>query len=158
MPYASRKAQKEDFARIGKFPANAEEAFFMYPSGVYPLTGEQLEEAAAKRFHPTVVLHDGELAGYANFYATNEGTQFWLGNFIVAPAFRSKGAGAFLLTTMMEIAKRDLGMSRLQLVCHGINTKAMLFYLKMGFQPFEMFAAKDHEGRPIVSFKLAAAL
>jgi hypothetical protein len=69
-----RDANREDFLIIAAFPQSREELFYMYPKARFPLTAEQLEEAAANRFSPTVMTYDGVIAGYANLYDVHEGT------------------------------------------------------------------------------------
>ncbi|WP_235918278.1 GNAT family N-acetyltransferase [Paenibacillus lutrae] len=64
----------------------------MFPKGTYPLTSQQLEEEALRRKCPTVLTCSGEIAGYANLYDSAENA-CWLGNVIVSPAFRGRGAG-----------------------------------------------------------------
>jgi len=71
--YRYRDAKKEDLGQIAAFPRDRREAFFMYPGGSCPFSAEALYEAALKRLLPTVVLRDGEIAGYANAYDLEEG-------------------------------------------------------------------------------------
>lgn len=148
--YSSRPARPEDFEIICTFPLDVQEAFAMYPSGVYPLTGEQLSSAAAARRLPTVVTDEaGHIAGYANLYGVEEGVRGWLGNVIVAPAYRGTGAAEALIRAMMELAKTELGLPKLQLACHNTNTRGLLFYHKLGFVPFGLKPMNNHLGQPI---------
>jgi ribosomal protein S18 acetylase RimI-like enzyme len=140
-----RDVTHEDFKIIAAFPQNREEWFYMFPKGVYPISPEQLEEAALHRFSPTVITCSGDLAGYCNFYDVHAGQDCWLGNVIVNPKYRRAGAGAFMLETMKRKALEEYKARELKLVCHNTNTKALLFYYKHGFRPFDMKVMEDYK-------------
>ncbi|TMV51944.1 GNAT family N-acetyltransferase [Paenibacillus mesophilus] len=157
--YTCRPVRHEDFAVICTFPQSEEELFFMFPSGTYPLAAAQLEEAASKRWCPTVVTDDnGELAGYANFYGYEEGKHCSLGNLIVAPQHRGKGAAVQLLQSMIEQARNELSVPRLLLVCHHTNPRALLFYNKLGFTPCGMNRMTNRSGEIIVGIQMEMKL
>lgn len=156
--YTFRPATKEDFAIICTFPQNALELFYMYPSGVFPLTAEQLERAASTRWKPTVVVDDsGQLAGYANFYGLDPEKHCWLGNFIVHTEYRGKGAASALIGEMVRIAGVELGVPKLLLGCHNTNLTGLLFYKKLGFKPFDMNVMKNHLGETVVGIQMGLA-
>jgi len=115
------------------------EVFFMSPKLEYPLTSDQLEQAAQGREKLTVILNEYEqVIGYANLYYQQEQDLYWLGNVIVSPDDRGKGAAEFLIRTMLASAKEDLKLRELHLVCHNVNTKGMLLYSRLGFKPYEI--------------------
>jgi ribosomal protein S18 acetylase RimI-like enzyme len=141
-----RPVKADDFPIIASFPLNRTESFYMYPRGSYPLTAQQLEEAAASRKKPTVITLDHEVVGYGNLYdVTSE--DCWLGNVIVSPACRGRGAGRYLVNTMIRIAREELAVNHLRLVCHNTNTSALLMYMKLGFVPFGIKVVNDPEGK-----------
>jgi len=131
----------------------------MYPSGRFPLTPEQVEAALKNRWKPTVALHQETVIGFANIYDLEEQV-CWLGNAIVAPAHRGAGAASHLITMMMEIAKRDLGVPKLRLVCHNANVPTLLFYTKMGFKPLAISEKRYGmpDGRRIVGIQMEIEL
>jgi ribosomal protein S18 acetylase RimI-like enzyme len=143
----------EDFEIISRFPQNQTELFFMYPKGIFPLTARQLEEAASNRIKPTVITYQGQVIGYGNLYdVTRE--DCWLGNIIISPSCRGIGAGSYLIRTMIEIAKQELHVKYLRLVCHNINTDALLLYTKLGFLPMGLKMMNDPIGKQIVGIKM----
>ncbi|MEF3302939.1 GNAT family N-acetyltransferase [Paenibacillus sp. GYB003] len=148
--YACRPAQSEDFQTICTFPQSEDELFFMFPSGTYPLTAEQLELKAKERWWPTVVADENGIAGYANIYGYEEGKHCSLGNVIIAPGHRGRGAAVCLLETMMEKAANELKVPRLLLVCHHSNPRALLFYDKLGFVPYGLKKMQNKRGEVIV--------
>jgi ribosomal protein S18 acetylase RimI-like enzyme len=156
--FHSRGATQEDFQLIAAFPQDEEELFYMFPKGVYPLSPEQLEEAALQRFSPTVVTYSGDLAGYCNFYDVRTGQECWLGNVIVNPKYRRIGAGAFMLETMKRKALEEYRAKELKLVCHNTNTKALLFYYKHGFRPFDMKVMEDYKQDTIAGIMMKTEL
>lgn len=148
--FACRPAILEDFSTICMFPQDAQELYYMYPAGKFPLTSEQMAEAVKSRWKPTVVLADGEVAGYANLYGLVEQTECYLGNVIVAPAFRGAGAAAELIGHMLEQARDELNVPFLKLVCHNTNVAALIFYRKLGFRPFDLRIMQGLDGETIV--------
>lgn len=155
--FGHRPARHEDFAIIAQFPQDAWELFFMHPRGVFPLTAEQLEEVARNRVHPTVITFSDEVIGYCSMYNVTE-EECWLGNVIVAPHFRGKGAGKYLIQTMMQLAKTELKVKRFRLVCHNINTHALLYYMRLGFKPFDFKTMKDPDGNDVVGIMMEVEL
>ncbi|WP_166242669.1 GNAT family N-acetyltransferase [Paenibacillus turpanensis] len=153
--YTHRPVNCSDFEEIALFPQDARELFFMYPKGIYPLTPGQLEEAAKSRVNATVILSDKYIVGYSNLYDVTE-EECWLGNVIIHPNYRSKGAGRYLVETMIHIARMELKIKHFRLVCHNINTKALLFYTKLGFKPFDLKIMQDQYGNELVGIKLEA--
>ncbi|WP_052487678.1 GNAT family N-acetyltransferase [Gordoniibacillus kamchatkensis] len=147
-----------DFAAIAAFPQSREEFFFMFPKGEYPPRPEQLEKVATERWSPTVITIGGELAAYANFYDVRAGHDCWLGNVIVNPKFRRSGIGSFLLETMKRRAADEHNAMELKLVCHNTNTRALLFYYKHGFRPFDMKVAEDCHHNAIAGIQMSLPL
>ncbi|WP_440962181.1 GNAT family N-acetyltransferase [Paenibacillus nitricinens] len=139
MTYSYRKAASADYATICAFPKDSMEVFFMSPKLEYPLTSDQLEQAAQDREKQTVILNErDQVIGYANLYYQKEQDLYWLGNLIVSPDYRGKGAAEYLIRTMLAAAKEDLQLQELHLVCHNVNTKGMLLYSRLGFKPYEI--------------------
>jgi ribosomal protein S18 acetylase RimI-like enzyme len=150
-----REVRQADFKMIAAFPQNQEDLFYMFPKGKFPITPEQLEEVALSRFSPTVITYNDEVAGYCNFYDVAEGQHCWLGNVIVHPGFRRIGIGTFLIDVMKNRAHEEYRAQELKLVCHNTNTKALLFYYKHGFRPFDMKVMEDYKGDQITGIKMS---
>lgn len=145
MAYTHRPVEEEDFESIRRFPQNAKELFFMYPRWAYPVSAGEMWEVARSRLLPTVLLDEEQTAAYCNLYPAEGEEGLWIGNVIVSPVHRGRGAGSALLRIMMEKAKHELGADRLSLMCHSINTAALLLYHKLGFTPFD-WAEKNRSG------------
>ena len=155
--YTHRGLQPGDLETLCGLPQNEDELYFMFPRAVYPLTPEQLGEAARQRLEPTVVLHEGRVAAYANFYEF-DGETCWLGNVIVAPEERGKGAARYLIETMESIAKHKLNARRIRLVCHNTNTRGLLFYSKMGYKPYDISLRNKPSGEYIAGIHMEKPL
>lgn len=143
--YAYREAARDDFDVIAAFPQDRKEAFFMYPRGTYPLRADELYEASSTRVIPTVIHMNGEIVGYGNVYGWNEGENCSIGNVIINPNFRGQGAGKYLIEVLKKRAREELKVKEVNLVCHHINTTALLFYTKLGFKPYDIKAMRDHD-------------
>jgi ribosomal protein S18 acetylase RimI-like enzyme len=147
----------QDFFEISSFPQDARELFFMYPKGTYPISADQLEKVASTRIKPTVILYEDKVVGYCNFVEITEDSS-WLGNLIINPSYRGMGVGKYLIETMKEYARSELRVKYLRLICHNINTEALLFYTRLGFKPFDFNIQIDNEGKQIVGIKLEVKL
>jgi ribosomal protein S18 acetylase RimI-like enzyme len=156
--FTYRSAVPNDYPAICTFPQDEQELFAMYPAGIYPLTPEQIAVAVKTRWNPTVVMDSGRVVGYANFYGLEEGVKCWLGNVIVDPAYRGKGAAVELIQAMIRQAKEDLKVRKLQLVCHNTNVTGLLFYKKLGFTPFSLHPMRNHLGETIVGISMEMEL
>jgi len=152
-----RDAHQEDFKVIASFAQNQEEAFYFFPKATFPVAPEQLEEAASVRFSPTVILYKDEVAGYCNFYEVNEGKECWLGNVIVNPSYRKSGVGSYLIEVMKKKAAEQYKANALHLICHNSNTKALLFYYKQGFKPYDLKLI-NNKGASLIGIMLSIPL
>ncbi|MDQ2101741.1 GNAT family N-acetyltransferase [Azospirillum isscasi] len=130
-----RPLAEADIPRICRFPRDREELYFLFPRAAWPLTPDQVRESLAVRRDPTVVLSDGEVAGYANFATFEEGRSASLGNVSVAPWARRTGVAKHLVGVMMDRAFGHHGLPELLLRCFNTNTPALLLYAALGFVP-----------------------
>jgi len=156
--YTYRNVSREDFNLLSSFPQNKVESFYMFPRGTFPLDPMHLYEVSQTRVLPTVIESDGSLVGYSNLYDLVEGDHCWLGNVIVNPAYRGKGAGRYLIEVMIERARNELKLKELHLVCHNTNTKALLLYSKLGFNPYSTKIVNDYDQNDIVGIKMKMSL
>ncbi|EGL16858.1 MULTISPECIES: GNAT family N-acetyltransferase [unclassified Paenibacillus] len=157
--YQSRPLSPDDLDVICGLPQHAGELFYMYPKGAYPLTPEQIRETLKTRLCPTVITAEGGgIAAYANLYDCVREKECWLGNVIVAPEYRGKGASSYLIRTMMDKAKRELDVPFLNLVCHNTNTPALLLYAKLGFCPFDVSEKSGPDGKRLAGIHMRASL
>ena len=148
--YVWRTVKRDDFPVIAAFPRNAEEQYYMYPKGTFPLDPEQLAREAEGRVCPTVILDGDRVIGYCNLYGVEPGTHGWLGNVIIHPDWRGKGAGRFMVETIVSIARDELGLRELRLVCHNTNTQALRLYWRTGFVPYGLDGTPDPSGRDVM--------
>jgi len=120
------------------------------------LRADELEAAAAEDIHPTLLTEaaDGTPAAYANLYES-EG-KLWLGNVIVSPDYRGKGAAAALLEAMEAAAAERV--RELLLTCHGPNGKALLFFAGAGWMPWDIRRMEGPDGTPIAAVRMRKLL
>ncbi|TXK83445.1 N-acetyltransferase [Paenibacillus sp. N3.4] len=157
--YSLRHVEAVDFPIICTFPQNEEELFYMFPKANFPLTPEQIENSLTTREKPTVVMDINKIVvAYANFYGREEGVCCWLGNVVVATNYRGTGASEYLIRSMMNIAKNELNMPKLQLVCHHTNPRALFFYTKLGFKPFGIRKIQREDGEIIAGIEMVIEL
>nr|WP_165842284.1 GNAT family N-acetyltransferase [Paenibacillus xerothermodurans] len=130
----------------------------MYPRWTYPVLPAAIEALALQRHAATVITLSDEVVGYSNLYDVQQGSHCWLGNVIISPAHRRKGAGAYLIQTMMEKARKEAGVRQLKLMCHNINTRALLLYRKLGFKPFDAEEMQDKAGNNLLLIKMGIKL
>ncbi len=148
--YTHRPLQKKDLEHICAFPLSAEELFYMFPKARYPLTSEQLLDAAGNRRDPSVVLVNGVVAGYGNFIEVYERDYCSIGNLIIKPSERGKGAASYLIRVFVDMAFQRYSASYVRISCFNHNTVGLLLYYKLGFRPVDMEERKGPDGKRVV--------
>ncbi len=126
----------------------------MFPRATFPLTIEQLSNAVSRRFDSTVVLFDGETAGFANFHQMQPGEDCSIGNVIIRPDMRGKGVGRYLITTMIDIAREKYHVKSVKLACFNQNISGLLLYNRLGFKPVFMEERVDRQGKTVISIHM----
>lgn len=129
-----RPAQAADLTEVVGFPQDRDELFFCYPKGIWPLTVGQLAAVMAERRDNTVVLLDGRVAGFANFYQWQHNDFCALGNLMVAPWARGHGVAQYLVGVMENLAREHYHATRLRISCFNANAAGLLLYTRLGYQ------------------------
>ncbi|MFD1259631.1 GNAT family N-acetyltransferase [Entomomonas asaccharolytica] len=153
-----RPVQADDLAIICQFPQTAEELFFFYPSAEYPLTVEQLTLAIEQRTHPTVIVKDREIAGFANFYQWQAGGCCKIGNVIINPKLRGQGIAKFLIKAMIRKAREHYQANQVEVACFNDNTAALLLYKQLGFTPVDIEQRENKQGKKVALIHLSYEL
>jgi predicted GNAT family acetyltransferase len=102
--FAARAATLADLPVVCSWVDDADTLFYLHPRAQFPLTVAQLAEAFAARELNTVLLADGAPVAFANCYRHTPGECAMIGNVIVAPAWRGRGAARALLAAMAQQA------------------------------------------------------
>ncbi len=144
-----RPVQSSDLPIICSFPQTAQELFFMFPKAVYPLTVDQLSQAISERFDSTVLIAGTDVVGFANYHKCEPGMSCSIGNVIVSPIVRGKGAGRYLVQTMMAIARDRYHANQVEISCFNQNQTALLLYSKLGFNPYAIEERQDPDGNRV---------
>lgn len=138
-------AGREHFAAITQLVSSPDELYLVYPNGQYPWTVEQLEKLAAIRSDFTVCRVDGVVAAFANLYNVVPKESAFIGNVIVAEAYRGREIGKRLMQYMT-----DLCITQYSAVPHlsvfSFNVRALLLYSRLGFEPYAIEARKNLQG------------
>ncbi len=153
-----RPATLDDLPEVVAFPQNADELFFCYPKAVWPLDVEQLAAAMTERRDSTVVLLDGRIAGFANFYQWQQGDSCALGNLMIAPWARGRGVARYLVTTMERLAREQHQASRMRVSCFNANSAGLLLYLALGYALAGLVERRDPQGARVALLQFNKAL
>ncbi|WP_245590279.1 GNAT family N-acetyltransferase [Cohnella panacarvi] len=131
----------------------------MSPRFKYPLTLDQILELLIDRFEPTVIIEEatGDIAAYANLYDFNDET-CWLGNVIVSPSHRGRGASEVLINSIIEKIKDKYKINKLLLSCHSTNSRGLAFYSKHHFRPFDLKVIKFEDARKVITIQMEREL
>ncbi len=157
-PLSHRPATLDDLPEVIRFPQNAEELFFCYPKAVWPLNVEQLAAAMAERRDSTVVLLDGRVAGFANFYQWQQGEACALGNLMIAPWARGQGVARYLVTTMEQLAREHHQATRMRVSCFNTNSAGLLLYPALGYALSGLAERRDPQGARVALLQFDKAL
>jgi ribosomal protein S18 acetylase RimI-like enzyme len=144
-----RRLENQDAEMICAFPQSPEELFYLFPNAAYPLTPAQLLEAARKRHDPTVVTYNNQVAGYGNFFQISKGESCSIGNIVVNPAFRNRGAASYLIKHLVKTAFINYRVRYVYISCINHNSAGLLLYHKLGFKPFEIEERQTQTGERV---------
>ncbi|MCP5205755.1 MAG: GNAT family N-acetyltransferase [Hahellaceae bacterium] len=147
------EAGRNQFLEIATLPASAEELYLVYPSGHYPWSVEQLDKLYETRREFTVAVINGSVAAFANLYNVIPGKSAFIGNVIVADAYKGKGVGRALTGHMIRICTEKYGAAA-HISVFGFNARAILMYASMGFTPYAVEARKNIAGESVALFHL----
>ena len=157
MSLTHRPVAEKDIQILCGFPLSEEELFFIYPKATFPLTASQLLDAISRRSDSTVVVLDGEVAAFANFYRWEVGGSCSIGNVIVSAGCRGRGVGRYLIERMIDLAFSKHQASEVTVSCFNQNTAGLLFYPKLGFKPCAIEERKDPTARPLALIQMRLA-
>lgn len=149
MPFTHRPVTEDDIQLICSFPQSEDELFFLFPKATFPLTASQLLAAVGQRTDSTVVELAGEVVAFANFYRWETGGICSIGNVIVSPAVRGRGAGRYLIGRMIDLAFAKHQAAEVTVLCFNRNTSGLLLYPKLGFKPYAIEERKDRSGNRV---------
>ncbi|NQD92061.1 GNAT family N-acetyltransferase [Pseudomonas sp. CrR25] len=156
--FSHRPASAADLAAIVEFPQNAQELFFSYPKANWPLSVGQLAAAMAERRDSTVALLDDRVAGFANFYQWQHGDFCALGNLMVAPWARGRGAAQYLVSAMEELARTHFKATRMQVSCFNANSAGLLLYPRLGYRLSAVLERQDPQGARVALIQFVKPL
>ncbi len=143
---SQRPACAADLPSLVAFPQNAQELFFCFPRAHWPLSVEQLAKAMAERDDSSVILLDGRVAGFANFYQVVQGQYCALGNLMIAPWARGQGVARYLVGVMEQLARQRHAAARMRVSCFNHNTAGLLLYPKLGYRLSGLVERQDPQG------------
>lgn len=144
-----RPVAEADIPAVCAMPQGEDELYFLFPAATFPLTPAQLQDAIDRRSDSTVVELDGQLAGFANFYRWQTGGKCSIGNVIVAPFARQSGVGRFLVAHMIDLAFTRHQATEVTISCFNKNVAGLLFYPKLGFEPYAIEERQDRKGKQV---------
>ncbi|MGM1048862.1 MAG: GNAT family N-acetyltransferase [Bacillota bacterium] len=72
--------------------------------------------------------------------------------------YRGKGVSEFLLQALSIIAKEELKVDTLQLICQNTNTRGLIFYKKQDFIPVDLFWNQRQSGEYVVGICMQKSL
>lgn len=121
----------------------------MFPKAVWLLTVDQLSQAISQRFESTVLLAGTDMVGFANYYKCEPGLSYSIGNVIVSPQVRGKGAGRYMVETMTAMAFDKYQVRQVEISCFNQNVTGLLLYTKLGFSPYAIEERLDPMGNRV---------
>lgn len=158
MRLTHRPVVEQDLAAICAFTQSAAELFYCFPKADFPLAPAQLQAAIEQRSDSTVVVLEGAVVAFANFYRWESGGVCAIGNVMVAPAARGRGVARYLIEQMLDAAFTHHQACEVQVSCFNPNVAGLLLYPQLGFRPcgVEERAGKSGERLALIHFRLAS--
>lgn len=138
-----RLANQTDHQQIVDLISNREELFFVGPQGEYPLSVDRIKWLITVRDHPTVILFEGIVIGFACLLDLREGESATIGNVIIDKKYRERGFGRILIEYMIDCAFKNYKISEVNIGVFNANTRAILLYNSIGFIPYRIKEMRD---------------
>jgi ribosomal protein S18 acetylase RimI-like enzyme len=138
-----RLATETDHQQIVDLISNMEELFFVGPQGEYPSGADRIKWLITVRDHPTVILFEGMVIGFACLLDIREGKSATIGNVIIDQNYRGRGFGRLLIEYMIDCAFKNCEISEVNIGVFNANTRAILLYNSIGFIPCGIQEMRD---------------
>lgn len=154
-----RPARESDYKVICKLISSAEELFYVYPKGQYPLTVAQLTQLAEIRTELTVALHNSTIIGFANLYNYKPAQSAFIGNVVIKQNYRGKHLGKQIVKHMLDKAFDKYHLAEVHISVFSENTAALLLYSSLGFSPYAIEERMDFNNQRValIHMKLSAS-
>ena len=140
-----REVTEDDISDICRLPDTREELFYCFPRAAFPLSEAEVRQSIEKRSDSTVVEVEGRVVAFANFYRWEEGLCS-IGNVVVAADARGSGVGSCLIKHMVMLGFEKHRAKMVSVSCFNRNAAGLLFYPKLGFQPYDIEQRVDYNG------------
>jgi ribosomal protein S18 acetylase RimI-like enzyme len=115
------------------FPDQRSCAVWSGPEFRYPFTEATFREDVRRQLPSYSLIGDGnELLGFGQYYLRAE--RCHLARLVIAPDYRGRGAGTFLIRALCRLGCRELNMSDCSLFVLESNTSAFRLYSRLGFR------------------------
>ncbi|MEJ2445652.1 MAG: GNAT family N-acetyltransferase [Exilibacterium sp.] len=147
------EATEEQYGDIARLIESPEELFLVHPKGSYPWDVAQLKKLAEDRPNFTVCIVQGEIAAFANLYNVVPGKSAFIGNVIVAEKHKGQGIGKTLTMHMVKICHQQYKAAP-HLAVFGFNSRALLMYAGLGFQPYAVEPRKNLKGEVVALIQM----
>ncbi len=121
--------------RVVSWVRDAQEAYWLAPKSVPPLTPAELRRWCRPDHNPFLLVEGQrrEPLGYGELNRiTGARRQYWLGHLLVDPAFRGRGYGVQLTGLLLTEAFEQRGAQRVTLVAFPDNAAALACYRAAG--------------------------
>jgi ribosomal protein S18 acetylase RimI-like enzyme len=140
-----RAVTEDDIPEICRLPETQEELFYCFPRTAFPLAEAEVRQNIEKRSDSTVVEVAGRVVAFANFYRWEE-ELCSIGNVVVASDTRACGVGSYLISHMLKMGFEKHHARVVSVSCFNRNVAGLLFYPKLGFQPYDVEQRVDYNG------------
>ncbi|MGD8568826.1 MAG: GNAT family N-acetyltransferase [Gammaproteobacteria bacterium] len=144
-----RAIRPQELEFIPRLIPNQQELFLLYPDGEFPLTLQQLKALYEKRFEFTVILENGDIAGFANLYGHKPEEYAFIGTLFIVPEYRRRGLGRVLMQYMIKAAFEKYRLPEVRLSVFMLNQSALSLYQRLGFKVYDREQRLDPAGKPL---------
>ncbi|NOH85999.1 GNAT family N-acetyltransferase [Vibrio sp. 03-59-1] len=142
-------ASEAHFEAIAQLVSSPEELYSVCPSGSYPWDYSQICDISKERSDLTVCLVDNQVVAFGNLYNVKPLQSAFIGNIVVSDAYKGQGIGRALIEHLSSQCS-DLYQAVPYLSVFNYNTRALLLYTKLGFEPYSAESRISHDGETVV--------
>ncbi len=142
-------ASEAHFEAISQLISSPEELYSVCPSASYPWDYNQINDISKVRSDLTVCLIDNQVVAFGNLYDVKPSESAFIGNIVVSEAYKGQGIGRALIE-YLSLKCTEVYQAIPYLSVFNYNTRALLLYIKLGFEPYSAESRLSHDGETVV--------
>lgn len=136
------------------FFQDCDEFFYCYFKVIWLFSVVQLVVVIVECCGSIVVVYDGQVFGFVNFYQWQYGDFCVFGNMMVVFVVCGLGVVCYLIGVMENFVCEQYKVCLMKIFCFNVNVVGLLFYIQFGYQLCVIVECYDLDGWCVVLIQM----